>query len=92
MLAGHAPAGRDQRVYDEDADSFDITRDTSRHLSFGHGPHFCLGAPLARLEVTVVLERLFTRFPHLDLAIPDDELPRAVSFMGNTTTSLPVRI
>jgi 2-hydroxy-5-methyl-1-naphthoate 7-hydroxylase len=92
VLAGYASAGRDKRAYGDDADIFDITRDTSRHLSFGHGPHFCLGAPLARLEATVVLERLFTRFPHLELAIGDDELPCAVSFTGNTTTRLPVRI
>lgn len=92
VLAGYASAGRDRRAHGEDADSFDITRDTSRHLSFGHGPHFCLGAPLARLEATVALERLFTRFPRLDLAVDDAELPRQVSFTGNTTTRLPVRI
>lgn len=92
VLAGYASAGRDERVYGDDADRFDITRDTSRHLSFGHGAHFCLGAPLARLEATVVLERLFTRFPHLDLAVSEDGLPCEVSFTGNTTTRLPVRI
>jgi cytochrome P450 len=92
VLAGYASAGRDQRVYGDSADRFDITRDSARHLSFGHGPHFCLGAPLARLEATVALERLFTRFPQLDLAVPDAELPRDVSFLGNTATALPVRI
>ena len=92
VLAGYASAGRDQRVYGPSADTFDITRDSARHLSFGHGPHFCLGAPLARLEATVALERLFARFPHLDLAVPDAELSHAVSFTGNTTTTLPVRI
>jgi cytochrome P450 len=92
VLAGYASAGRDQQVYGGSADSFDITRDSARHLSFGHGPHFCLGAPRARLEATVVLERLFTRFPHLDVAAADAELPRDVSFLGNTTTALPVRI
>ena len=92
MLAGYASAGRDQRVYGDSADSFDITRDSTRHLSFGHGPHFCLGAPLARLEATVALERLFTRFPRLDVAVAEADLPRDVSFLGNTTTALPVRI
>jgi cytochrome P450 len=92
VLAGYASAGRDQCAYGADADSFDLTRDSSRHLSFGHGPHYCLGAPLARLEASVAIERLFTRFPHLDIAVPDDELPRQVSFTGNTVTRLPVRI
>jgi cytochrome P450 len=92
VLAGYASAGRDQQVYGESADSFDITRDSARHLSFGHGPHFCLGAPLARLEATVALERLFTRFVDLRLDVSDAELPRDVSFLGNTTNALPVRI
>jgi cytochrome P450 len=92
VLAGYASAGRDQRVYGETADSFDIGRDSTRHLSFGHGPHFCLGAPLARLEATVALHRLFTRFPQLDVAVAEEELRRDVSFMGNTATTLPVRI
>jgi cytochrome P450 len=92
VLAGYASAGRDQSVYGASADEFDIGRDSSRHLSFGHGPHFCLGAPLARLEATVALERLFTRFPRLEVAVPEGELPRDVSFTGNTATSLPVRI
>ncbi len=92
VLAGYASAGRDERAYGDDADRFDVTRDAGRHLSFGHGPHFCLGAPLARLEATVVLERLFTRFPCLRLAVDDGELPCEVSFTGNTTTRLPVRI
>ena len=52
-----ASANRDDRVF-ADPDRFDLDRDTSRELSFGHGPHFCLGAPLARLEITIALEEL----------------------------------
>ena len=52
-----ASANRDDRVF-ADPDRFDLGRDTSRELSFGHGPHFCLGAPLARLEITIALEEL----------------------------------
>ncbi|MFE2373256.1 cytochrome P450 [Streptomyces sp. NPDC059398] len=91
VLAGYAAAGRDPAVHGPDADRFDITRD-ARHLSLGHGPHFCLGAPLARLEATIALEQLFTRFPGLEQAVPDRELPRPASFVGNGVRELPVRL
>jgi 2-hydroxy-5-methyl-1-naphthoate 7-hydroxylase len=70
VLAGYASAGRDPGTYGPTAGEFDVTRGPVKHLSFGHGPHFCLGAPLARLQAAVALERLFTRFPHLSLAAP----------------------
>ena len=92
VLAGYTAAGRDPRTYGPDADRFDITREQGRHLSFGHGPHFCIGAPLARLEATVALRALFGRHPDLDLAVPDEELPPHPSFVGNSKSVLPVRL
>ncbi|MDT0459510.1 cytochrome P450 [Streptomyces sp. DSM 41527] len=93
MLASYSAAGRDPDAYGPDADRFDVTRrPAARHLSFGHGPHYCLGVPLARLEATVALEALFTRYPALDLAVPDAELPPHPSFVGNSTQVLPVRL
>ncbi|MFF8289494.1 cytochrome P450 [Streptomyces sp. NPDC016309] len=96
VLAGYSAAGRDTAAHGPDAGRFDITRaargTASRHLSLGHGPHYCLGAPLARLEATVALERLFTRFPGLDLAVPESRLPRVPSFVGNSVRTLPVRL
>ncbi|MFI6350670.1 cytochrome P450 [Streptomyces sp. NPDC050560] len=91
VLAGYSAAGRDPEAYGPDADRFDVTR-AARHLSFGHGAHFCIGAPLARLETTIVLDRLFTRFPGLRLAVPEEELPRRSSFVGNGVCALPVRL
>ncbi|MFC3572051.1 cytochrome P450 [Streptomyces yaanensis] len=95
VLAGYSAAGRDPAVHGADADRFDVTRprrtDAVRHLSLGYGAHFCLGAPLARLEAGVALERLFTRFPGLELAVPENELSRHSSFVGNSVRSLPVR-
>ena len=55
-------------------DRFDITRQDNPHLSFGHGIHHCIGAPLARLELQAVLPAVVRRFPSLRLAIPEDEV------------------
>ncbi|GAB3436724.1 cytochrome P450 [Flindersiella endophytica] len=66
-----------------DARTFDITRKNNAHLGFGHGPHFCIGAPLARTELQTVFSTLFTRFPDLRLAVPFDELrPRNYMLTG----------
>ncbi|MGD1222447.1 cytochrome P450 [Streptomyces krungchingensis] len=96
VLAGYSAAGRDRDAHGPDADRFDVTRpgraDTARHLSLGHGAHYCLGAPLARMEATIALERLFARFPGLDLAVHEDELSRHASFVGNSVRELPVRL
>ncbi|WP_406142320.1 cytochrome P450 [Streptomyces sp. NBC_01089] len=91
VLAGYTAAGRDPAAHGPDADRFDLTRD-ARHLSFGHGPHVCPGAPLARLEATIALERLFTRFPQLEQAVPEGELPRLSGFVGNGVLELPVHL
>ena len=57
MVILHASANRDRRVF-EDPDRFDLDRDTGRLISFGNGPHFCLGAGLARLEMRIALEEI----------------------------------
>ncbi|MCL7380637.1 cytochrome P450 [Streptomyces sp. 35G-GA-8] len=93
VLAGFSAAGRDPAAHGPDADRFDIgrrTRSTTRHLSLGHGAHYCLGAPLARMETTIALRRLFSRFPDLRVAVPEEELPRHRSFVGNSVRELPV--
>ncbi|MDF6040630.1 cytochrome P450 [Streptomyces sp. JH14] len=96
VLAGYSAAGRDTSAHGPDADRFDVTRPSrtsaARHLSLGHGPHYCLGAPLARMEATIALEQLFRRFPALDVVVPDDELVRHASFVGNSVRTLPVRL
>ena len=61
-----------------DPAKFDIARQPNRHLSFGQGPHFCLGAPLARLEARIVFESLLSRFP--DLRLVDDSLEYQPNF------------
>ena len=64
---------RDPEVF-SDPDVLDFHRDASRHLTFGHGIHACLGAPLARLELRVVYALLLERLPNLRLAVPAEQI------------------
>ena len=66
-------ANRDASQF-RDPDTLDLARDPNRHLSLGQGIHFCLGAPLARMEGQIALTRLFRRFPTLRLAQPAEAL------------------
>jgi cytochrome P450 len=65
-----AAANRDPAAF-EDAATFDITRTNNRHLAFGRARHFCLGAPLARVEAAIVFEEAAPLLPRLVLDIPD---------------------
>jgi cytochrome P450 len=63
-----AATGRDQRQFpDPDPDTFEVERKIDRILSFGHGTHVCMGAPLARLEGRIVVEETLKRFPEWDV-------------------------
>lgn len=92
ILAAYAAAGRDPGYHGPTADRFDVLRPTKEHLAFGHGVHFCLGAPLARLEAEIALPALFARFPELALAVPQEELAPVESFISHGHRSLPVRL
>lgn len=90
LLASYAAAGRDAAHY-PDADVFDLTRQPARHLSLGHGPHFCLGSGLARLEAETALRSLFGRFPGLRAA--EGAVPEPIaSFVSNSVRTLRVRV
>jgi cytochrome P450 len=73
VIINLASSNRDPNL-NRDPDILDIDRGDARHIAFGHGIHFCLGAPLARLEGVLALGSLLRRFPELRLAVPDDEL------------------
>ena len=73
VMAGLGSANRDESQF-PDPDTLDITREPNRHLAFGMGAHFCLGAPLARLEGRIALTTLFRRFPDLRLTDPPESL------------------
>lgn len=63
-----------------------------RHLSFGHGTHYCLGTPPARFEAVIALRALQAAYPDLTLAVPGDTLPPLPGFVGNSVAALPVRL
>ena len=71
-------------------DRFDITRPANGHLTFGHGPHFCLGAALARAELQIAFACLFQRFPDLRLAVPLEEVPLRTKDFICSPLELPV--
>ena len=73
VIISLAAANRDRHQY-ADPNALDIGRAQSRHLAFGYGIHFCLGAPLARMEGQVAFGSLLRRFPELRLAVPFEEL------------------
>ncbi|RPE35441.1 cytochrome P450 family protein [Kitasatospora cineracea] len=90
IILGFAAAGRDPRVHPERPDAFDPARADKSHLAFGHGPHFCVGAPLARLEAEIALSTLFARLPALALAEPDRTPDRLPSMIVNGPAALDV--
>jgi cytochrome P450 len=82
-------ANRDERQF-ERPDDLDITRDPNRHLAFGQGAHYCLGAPLARMEGQIAINTLLRRFPELRLDAPPDALRRRPGFALRGLASLPL--
>jgi cytochrome P450 len=73
----------------ERPDEFDLDRGSRGHVAFGHGPHHCLGAPLARLEGEVALTELVRRFPTARLAVPADELRHRRGTIMHGVAALP---
>lgn len=84
-------ANRDEAVF-EAAERFDIRRNAQEHLAFGLGTHFCLGAPLARLEARIALGTLFGRLPDLQFAGDSiSDLPRVSSLLVRGPLQLPIQ-
>ena len=83
-------ANRDENVF-ENPNELQITRDPNRHLSFGQGIHFCLGAPLARMEGQIAFTTLLRRLPNLRLKTPSNSLRWRPSIFLRGLAALPVK-
>jgi pentalenolactone synthase len=88
LLSGGA-ANHDERTFPE-PDRFSIDRNPNPHLTFGYGPRFCIGAPLARIELQAVFARLVPRFPTLRLAVPLEQLRVRSNVLTGGLFELPV--
>ncbi|GHF54379.1 cytochrome P450 [Kitasatospora xanthocidica] len=89
VVVYHASANRDESVF-PDPDRLDLTRSPNDHVSFGFGPHFCVGARLARIQTAALIRRVVAGLPGLELA-SDAPPRRLVSNFQNGLKSLPVR-
>lgn len=89
VLLDIAAANHDPAVFAE-PERLDITRPASAHIAFGYGARYCIGAPLARIELQAVLSQLVTRFPTLRLAVGVDELTMRPDVATGGLATLPV--
>jgi cytochrome P450 len=91
VLVSLSGANRDPARFG-DPDQLDLGRDSSGHLAFGHGIHYCLGAPLARLEAGIAVSGLLARFGSISLAVPAASLRWRPSTLIHGLEALPVRL
>jgi cytochrome P450 len=91
VLAVLGSANHDESQF-RDADNLNLKRDPNRHVAFGQGIHFCIGAPLARLEGQIALMTLFRRFPNLHLASKPDSLRWRESLIVRGLEELPIAV
>ena len=88
LLLWFPSANRDEEVFDQPY-KFDITRHPNLHLGFGAGPHFCLGGPLAKIEIRLAMEELMTRYDGIEITGPVERVQS--SFVGGLK-HLPVKL
>jgi cytochrome P450 len=89
VLPSIISANRDEQVF-TDPDRLDLTRTRNPHIAFGFGTHHCPGAEMGRMQVQVAVTAVLTRLPHLDLAVPVDEVPWKTGNMNRGTEKFPV--
>jgi cytochrome P450 len=91
VLLHQTAANHDPAAFPDPA-RFDPSRADNQHLAFGHGIHYCLGAPLARLEGEVAFTGLLDSFDRIELAVPADQLEWRYSVVMRGLERLPVRL
>jgi cytochrome P450 len=91
VLPALLAANRDP-AYFENPNVFDIRREPNKHIAFGHGIHFCLGAPLARMEGTIAINTMLARLPKLELNTDVDDLEWNESLLIHGMKSLPIKL
>ncbi|MBY4012790.1 cytochrome P450 [Rhodococcus fascians] len=89
VLPSLVAANRDEEKF-EDSQTCALDRDEAQHLSFSHGPHFCIGAALARAELRISFTEILRRLPGLALAVDPSEVPRPEGLLVNGVARLPV--
>ena len=87
LLLLYASANRDEDEFGANADQFDVGRDPNHEVALGFGPHFCLGAALARIEISAMLDALLDRFTSIE---PAGEVERTASFVIAGISRAPV--
>ncbi len=91
VLVGIASANRDETAF-PNADKLDIERTPNKHVAFGLGIHYCLGAPLARMEGKIALQKLLARYPNMQLGVTSDAVQWRTSMAVRGLKALPVRL
>ena len=89
MILDIGSANHDPAVF-TDPERIDVARRAAAHLSFGHGAHCCVGAPLARIELNTVFAQLIPRFPSMRLAVNSATLPTRRDVLAGGLVELPV--
>ena len=91
ILTSLLGANRDPEVF-KNPDEFDITRTTNKHIAFGFGIHYCVGAPLARLEGAIAINTLLRRVPNLALAADVNEIDWNATLLLHGMKAMPIRV
>ncbi|PEF73084.1 cytochrome P450 [Bacillus pseudomycoides] len=90
IIISLASSNRDEKIF-PNADIFDITRKNNRHIAFGHGSHFCLGASLARLEAKIAISSLLQRIPNIQMQRGREQVRWKENYLMRSLEELPLK-